>query len=67
MQSYESLFIGYSLNAVLGKINNSKELIIQTTMTPLKNKKEERLKTEAIILKHIEDNNRVVLTVSYFK
>lgn len=67
MLIHKSQFIGYKLNSAIGKLDKNKELIVQITQTPLKNKMEERMGNEPIVIKHTEDNNRVILTVSYFK
>ncbi len=63
----KSILIGYELNHVIKNIEDTKDLVIQTTKTPLNSKIEERINNEPVIIKHVEDDDRIVLTVSYFK
>lgn len=61
--------IGYELNYAIDKFLKgiTKQLIIETTKTPLNYKLEERKHNEPVVIKHIENDERITLTISYFK
>lgn len=67
MLIHNSKLIGYDLKRAIEKLDNNKEIVVQLTQTSLKHKQEERMDNKQIVIRHIEDNKRVILTVSYFK
>lgn len=67
MLIHNSQLIGYNFKQAIEKLDNNKEIVVQLTQTPLKNKQEERMDNKPIVIRHIEDSKRVILTVSYFK
>lgn len=67
MLIHNSQLIGYDLKHAIEKLDNNKEIVIQLTKTPLKEKIVERIDKKPIVIRHIEDSKRVILTVSYFK
>lgn len=67
MVIHNSQLIGYDLKQAIEKLDNNKEIVVQLTQTPLKGKQEERIDKKPIVIRHIEDSKRVILTISYFK
>ncbi len=67
MLNHQSSFIGYKYNAIKMLLDSNKELVIKKTQTVFKNKLEERINEEPIVIKHTEEDNKIVLTLSYFK
>lgn len=67
MLIHNSKLIGYDLKKAIEKLDNNKEIVVQLTQTSLKHKQEERMDNKQIVIRHIEDSKRVILTVSYFK
>jgi len=61
------LLIGYELNDALLKLSNNKEIIIDVTKSPNVNISEMSNSFKHIVVKHIENEKSVFLTISYFK
>ncbi len=66
---YNKSLIGYELNYVRENFlkDSNKQLIVEITKTPLSFKIEERKNNEPVVVKHLEDDDRIFLTVSCFK
>lgn len=62
-----SKIIGFELNSVIESLDNDMKYEVQITKTPLKNKIEERINKEPIVIKYKEEGNMILLTASYFK
>lgn len=61
------LLIGYELNNSLSKLPHDKEIIIEETRSPLIHDENKSVYSNPIVIKQRESENRVILTVSYFK
>lgn len=59
--------IGYSLSRAKSFLSEDVAFIIDETITPFEDKKEERKNNEAIIVRQIVKNNILYLTITYFK
>ncbi|NLN48474.1 MAG: hypothetical protein GX154_05185 [Clostridiales bacterium] len=66
---YNKSLIGYELNYVRENFlkDSNKQLIVEISKTPLSFKIEERKNNEPVVVKHLEDDDRIFLTVSCFK
>ncbi len=67
MLPHFSQLIGYELDKAIKKTSNDKEIVIRLTQTPFKDKMRTRMDNKPIVIKHIENDKRVILTVGYFK
>ena len=67
MQYSRYKFIGYKKDEVIQSIGEKTEIIIKMTQTPFKDKIEERVGSEPIVIKQKEDNGKLILTVTRFK
>ncbi|MGI5998669.1 MAG: hypothetical protein ACOX89_08415 [Lutispora sp.] len=61
------LLIGYRLNDALLKLPHDKEIIVEVTKAPSIAEENEFYNLNPIVVKHVENEERIVLTVSYFR
>lgn len=61
------LLIGYRLNDALLKLPHDKEIIVEVTKAPSVTDENTLDELKPIVVKHLEDEKRVVLTISYFR
>lgn len=61
------LLIGYRLNDALLKLPHDKEIIVEVTKAPSVTDENAFDELKPIVVKHLEDEKRVVLTISYFR
>lgn len=61
------LLIGYRLNDALLKLPHDKDIIVEMTKAPHANNENDQDLFEPIVVRQIEDEQKIVLTVSYFK
>ncbi|MHB1392468.1 MAG: hypothetical protein ACYCYE_05180 [Clostridia bacterium] len=60
------LVIGYKLDKALQLIGEKHNIIIDTTITPYEDKKEERLGNTPIVVRQKTINDKIKLTTTYF-
>jgi len=61
------LLIGYKLNDALLKLPHDKEIIVEVTKAPHDNNENDPDLYEPIVVRQLEDERKIVLTISYFK
>jgi len=61
------MLIGYRLNDALLKLPHDKEIIVEVTKAPSFTDENLLDKLNPIVVKHLENEKRVVLTISYFR
>lgn len=61
------LVIGYKLDKALQLIGDKQNIIIDTTITPYEDKKEERQGNTPIVVRQRTTNDEIKLTTSLFK
>ena len=61
------LLIGYRLNDALLKLPHDKEIIVEVTKAPFITDEKVFDNQNPIVVKHLENEKRVVLTISYFR
>lgn len=61
------LLIGYSLDKALKRIGEKYEIVVDSTITPYEDKREERQGNTPIVVRQKVESDKIKLTTSLFK